>query len=618
MQKLIMIALGLIFASLLNAQGLYGPYIPELKGMEDKGGNTHLFYRQYTYYRNGYYKDIWHYDLKSQKDTLFLHDFANPGRYEIEIENVNCIRFWDSDPTKYIYCGIAGWLAHFSYIWRFDGRFFYTNYVKSIDKLFISGRNDSILLAAASPWLISKDGGRSWDSVRSCKYGDTLIAAHPLNESTVFFLRNGQLFKSKDLDNSSQIVDTIKTSGTGDFVFDSDMKHIYRIYYANGFVFSVSDDEGEPGSWRQLYKSKNNLLFSLDAGKSGNVYLADGNSIYFSGDYGKTFSLYKTFGQILSGVYKKPNSNILYASTRNKIYQVTSDSVIIIKRLQIPNGVLNYYPLSIGNLWIYNTTPGDNIMNFEAGKKVIGDTLMDNGFRYYSIYEYNNGRKKSSSYSFERIDSATGQVYKYDIAALPKKEILIEDLTSENGDIVTLPKSINPLFTDYQCSSFTSTLWNKNLEGLKFDAFINGTRGYSYSLVKSIGLTEYKWNTDAGLTGSACIKGCIIDGITYGDTIFTAVEKDINNSTLKYELYKSYPNPFNPSTTIEYKLAKTSFVNISVYNSLGQIVAELVNKEQSMGMHETVFNAIGLASGIYFCRMNAGGKIFTIKLMLMK
>ena len=87
---------------------------------------------------------------------------------------------------------------------------------------------------------------------------------------------------------------------------------------------------------------------------------------------------------------------------------------------------------------------------------------------------------------------------------------------------------------------------------------------------------------------------------------------------LTWELSQNYPNPFNPSTTIRYGLPARSQVTLTVFNTLGQQVAVLQNGEQDAGYHEAIFNAQGLSSGVYFCRMQAGSFVETKKLLLEK
>jgi M6 family metalloprotease-like protein len=84
----------------------------------------------------------------------------------------------------------------------------------------------------------------------------------------------------------------------------------------------------------------------------------------------------------------------------------------------------------------------------------------------------------------------------------------------------------------------------------------------------------------------------------------------------EYVLSQNYPNPFNPSTTIRYEIARGGYVLLRVYDLLGREVATLVNERKPAGTYAVQFNASGLASGIYFCRLAAGTFIETRKLLL--
>ncbi len=83
-------------------------------------------------------------------------------------------------------------------------------------------------------------------------------------------------------------------------------------------------------------------------------------------------------------------------------------------------------------------------------------------------------------------------------------------------------------------------------------------------------------------------------------------------------LLQNYPNPFNPSTLISFELQETAFVELSIYDMNGRLVNELVNTTYSAGTHSVNFNASGLASGVYYYRLNTGGEIFTKKMTLIK
>ena len=91
----------------------------------------------------------------------------------------------------------------------------------------------------------------------------------------------------------------------------------------------------------------------------------------------------------------------------------------------------------------------------------------------------------------------------------------------------------------------------------------------------------------------------------------------------KYSLSQNYPNPFNPSTVISYTLPSSvkgemSNVKLVVYDVLGREVATLVNKEQQAGRYEVQFDASNLTSGIYFYKLQSGGFLKTMKMLLLR
>ncbi len=123
--------------------------------------------------------------------------------------------------------------------------------------------------------------------------------------------------------------------------------------------------------------------------------------------------------------------------------------------------------------------------------------------------------------------------------------------------------------------------------------------------------------TDKGLSAASYeyrLKQVDFDG-TFEYSKVIEVEVGIPSD---YVLEQNYPNPFNPSTTIQFGLPVESNVKLTVYNSLGQQVSVLVNTKMPAGFHYINFDASSLASGTYIYRLEAGEKIQTKKMLLMK
>jgi len=98
----------------------------------------------------------------------------------------------------------------------------------------------------------------------------------------------------------------------------------------------------------------------------------------------------------------------------------------------------------------------------------------------------------------------------------------------------------------------------------------------------------------------------------------TTPVKDISNMIKEFKLEQNFPNPFNPSTVISYRLSKENLVKLYIYDILGRKVSVLVNKVQPQGKYEVHFNGSELPSGIYFYMLRAGNFEDVKKLNLLK
>ncbi|HQT92483.1 MAG TPA: T9SS type A sorting domain-containing protein [Candidatus Kryptobacter bacterium] len=89
-------------------------------------------------------------------------------------------------------------------------------------------------------------------------------------------------------------------------------------------------------------------------------------------------------------------------------------------------------------------------------------------------------------------------------------------------------------------------------------------------------------------------------------------------SASSFSLRQNFPNPFNPTTTISYRLSAVSRVTITVYDVLGRKVKTLVDGRQTPGEHSVTFDGRGLASGVYFYTLSAGQYLATRKMLVLK
>jgi len=141
----------------------------------------------------------------------------------------------------------------------------------------------------------------------------------------------------------------------------------------------------------------------------------------------------------------------------------------------------------------------------------------------------------------------------------------------------------------------------------------------TYDYVAYVGIFPTTiWDSDSfpfeklGSEGSDGLTGWFNSGESFGD------EGNSRIAPTTCGLSQIYPNPFNPTTVISYKLQDASFTNLTVYDISGRLVADLANGWREAGYHEVTFDGSGLASGVYIVRLSAGDFSQTQKVILLK
>lgn len=115
----------------------------------------------------------------------------------------------------------------------------------------------------------------------------------------------------------------------------------------------------------------------------------------------------------------------------------------------------------------------------------------------------------------------------------------------------------------------------------------------------------------AGTQGRGVWSRSLSEMVTHADAVAASVPD-------RMLLHQNYPNPFNPQTTIAFTLADRAQVLLHIVNALGEEIATLESGDLSRGTYTRVWNAAGLPSGVYFCRLRAGTASVTRKLMFLQ
>jgi len=168
-----------------------------------------------------------------------------------------------------------------------------------------------------------------------------------------------------------------------------------------------------------------------------------------------------------------------------------------------------------------------------------------------------------------------------------------------------------------------NVLWRtaseRNLD--RFEIERNGLLVTSLPAQNSASGADYVWLDEDVANGTLYSYNLIavnLDGTREALGTRSVTPQESASLASEYALHQNYPNPFNPTTNISFDLVEAGNVNISVFNVMGQKVAELVNGQMNAGRHHVSFDAAGLSSGLYLYKMEVNGFTAQNKMLLLK
>ncbi|MFV1884241.1 MAG: T9SS type A sorting domain-containing protein [Balneola sp.] len=394
MRKLLLLLL--VFPICLSAQE---KYFHELKGMEDSTGTTHLFYRMYKFEeyqlncgdsKENHYsedQDVYHFETNNKIDTiLFNSPGGSGGCYNLcGDQKIYSYDFYNNNYNNWIIekgSGDCGERELLDYSGR--SALIYSACIIKVNPLFetlflgksaftLSNKNDSIYYNSAllnQSFKISIND--TFFSPKSIYYGENeedfnqLIDSigidykveriHP-NIDSIFYSRNyaGQLMISEHHSTDFQLVNEPGYFKT--LAFDEDSSILYSIVQVskndtNRLLLKKSDDFGRTDSWKELNlpDELTQLQYLVtDSKQTGNIFIADSSTVFKSSNFGSSFELIAEMDYRITGLYKKPNSDILYVLTTDELFEVNTETkaVTSLKKLPVSNEELKETPSSI-------------------------------------------------------------------------------------------------------------------------------------------------------------------------------------------------------------------------------------------------------------------------------
>ncbi|MFA5832693.1 MAG: T9SS type A sorting domain-containing protein [Bacteroidota bacterium] len=475
----------------------------------------------------------------------------------------------------------------------------------------LAGR--SILLAGTSSAGIygSTDNGNNWSALNTGLPANSDVKSITnFSSSTVASVWSNGVYRSTDngqnwnsLNTGLTLLNCNSLYALGDFIFaGTEGSGIFRLdvtsesTITNGWSVKST---GLPASAKIRFIST----------KGTNLYAAlNGKGVYKSTDYGENWAAINTG-------FAAADS---FAQT---IWAKSGTTQIYVGMFQVGSGGTGkmYRSDDDGSSWIALTGIGTNT-NADPRCWEVVDTVVCVG----SDAKYAGGVRSTNNKGTTWIDINTNNLNKYDVNSLFKFGNYLFAGTKNNGVWRRTVSTILPVELvsfDVRTVGNTNILYWKtateiNNYGFEIERHINNSWtniGFTSGAGTSHSPKEYSYTDRTISTGkySYRLKQIDRDGkYEYSQSVEVFVGQTPDIFTLK----QNYPNPFNPTTTIEFQIPQNGFVTLKVYDVLGREAATLVHEQMNIGSYKTSFNGTGLASGVYFYRLQIG-KFVEMKIM---
>ncbi len=234
----------------------------------------------------------------------------------------------------------------------------------------------------------------------------------------------------------------------------------------------------------------------------------------------------------------------------------------------------------------------DNMGNvYVTGLTQINDTLYS-----YTTIKYNASGAQQWVQSYTR--NGNGFIYHAGLLALDGLGNVY--VTGESAESVN---GLDYLTIKYNAAG--SQQWIQRYNGTG-----NGN-DYAYSMAVDNSGNVY-------VAGASVGNGTSLDIATVKYTQPIGITPIFSEVPLNFSLSQNYPNPFNPTTTFEFKIAKSGFVSLTIYDAMGREIETLVNGEMKPGTYKADWDGGNFSSGIYYYTLQSEGFTETRKMVLMK
>ncbi len=275
--------------------------------------------------------------------------------------------------------------------------------------------------------------------------------------------------------------------------------------------------------------------------------------------------------------------------------------------------------------------PNDNTGKIEWSRSISGN-LVYGGIQYSMNLQFNGNKKADQGYSitlFDYYSQTTGNVNTSNFSFTVNEEYVSHSAANSNNGTYAQDRE----FLNNNTAQAGKISYQFNNAYCKWLSMTNSADS-SYAMVNE----SYNWEAAGQLLKNGQVYGTVkfdrpvVDG-TYGPFLIAdcvngkkyllsnllnpstngLISPLTNKSTV---LHQNYPNPFHQETTIEYEVHHKGKVVLQVFNEKGQCLATLVNKVQTPGKYQVLYQPQDIKRGIYFYRLTLDGTIHTGKMVL--
>lgn len=475
--------------------------------------------------------------------------------------------------------------------------------------------------------LMTIDGGNTW---LHRNFSEPLYDVYFSSRDSGWVAdRNGRVYRTTNWGVSWELLD----GKTHNFSF-VDRDHSWGL---TSFSQIVKSDDGWNSAVRQTQAATTRILWSVSVLDTLHaVACGQYKTIVGTADGGQTWTRYlsDSVNVDLQQVYYKSEQRILAVGSGGKLF-LTQD------------GGNNWEEQNLGSGWLSGIDFRDEHTGFVVGRRGSNAAIyssVDGGltWKFHSEYpqisyfhkiRFSNpllGYIISDSGVFRTVDGGDSW------QLVHPASILFNDIDA-HGDLAWAPYLNKVLYsTDAGNSWHSVQVFDfqggiiRTIESITFTDERHGWLSVSDGRIYRTTDGGFTWTRDEQVAGVPLYSIRFLDHnngwavgsggaiIHYGETV-TGIPFDPGAHLPERPLLlRNYPNPFNPQTTIRFRLPYSQRVKLTVYDVQGRKIATLLNEQKPAGEHQIIFDGSRLASGIYICRLVAGGYEASQQMLLLK